>query len=91
MDGRHLPLFTGCVTLEAWDVIVLGDGPAALRSAVESAKAGASTLMLCENALGSTPHIAQDGLAASLLESNNRDHREDTIRSGAFFNDQDIV
>ena len=91
MDGRHLPLFTGCVTLEAWDVIVLGDGPAALRSAVESAKAGASTLMLCENALGSTPHIAQDGLAASLLESNNRDHREDTIRSGAFLNDQDIV
>lgn len=47
--------------------------------------------MLCENALGSTAHFAQDGLAVPLLESNNRDHREDTIRSGAFLNDQDIV
>ncbi len=91
MDGGHLRSITGCGTLEAWDVIVLGDGPAALRSAAESAKSGASTLMLCENALGSTSHFAQDGLAAPLQESNNRDHREDTIRSGAFLNDQDIV
>ena len=91
MDGGHLGLFTGCGTLEAWDVIVLGDGPAALRSAAESAKTGASTLLLCDNALGSSSHFAQDGLAAPLLESNNRDHREDTIRSGAFLNDQDIV
>ena len=38
MDGGHLGLFTGCGTLEAWDVIVLGDGPAALRSAAEIGK-----------------------------------------------------
>ena len=77
--------------MEAWDVIVLGDGPAALRSAAEAAKQGATTLVLSINALGSEPHLAQGGLAAPLQESNNRDHREDTIRAGAFLNDQDIV
>ncbi len=77
--------------MEAWDIIVLGDGPAALRSAVEAAKQGATTLVLTVNALGSETHLAQDGLAASLQESNNRNHREDTIRAGAFLNDQDIV
>lgn len=77
--------------MEAWDVIVLGDGPAALRSAAEAAKQGATTLVLSVNALGSGPHLAQDGIAAPLQESNNRNHREDTIRAGAFLNDQDIV
>ncbi len=91
MDGRHFAPFTGCETLEAWDVIVLGDGPAALRSASESAKQGASTLMLSTSALGSGANLSQDGLAAILQESNNRDHREDTIKHGSFLNDQDIV
>ena len=77
--------------MEAWDVIVLGDGPAALRSAAEAAKQGASTLVLSVNALGSDTHLAQEGLAASLQESNNRGHREDSIRAGCFLNDQDIV
>jgi succinate dehydrogenase/fumarate reductase flavoprotein subunit len=77
--------------LEAWDIIVLGDGPAALRSAAEAAKQGATTLVLSVNALGSESHLAQDGIAAPLQESNNRNHREDTIRAGAFLNDQDIV
>ena len=77
--------------MEAWDIIVLGDGPAALRSAAEAAKQGATTLVLSVNALGSESHLAQDGLAAPLQESNNRNHREDTIRAGAFLNDQDIV
>jgi len=91
MDRGHLRQITGCETLEAWDVIVLGDGPAALRSAAEAAKQGASTLVLSVNALGSDTHLAQEGLAASLQESNNRGHREDSIRAGCFLNDQDIV
>ena len=91
MDGVHLGQITGCETLEAWDVIILGDGPAALRSAAEAAKQGANTLVLSVNALGSNPHFAQDSLAAPLQESNNRNHREDTIRAGSFLNDQDIV
>lgn len=77
--------------MEAWDVIVIGDGPAALRSAAEAAKQGASTLVISVNALGSETHLGQEGVAASLQESNNRGHREDTIRAGYFLNDQDIV
>lgn len=91
MHGGHFAEITGCGTLEAWDVIILGDGPAALRSAIESAKQGVSTLMLSTNALGSEAYLSQDGISAILQESNNRNHREDTIRHGVFLNDQDIV
>ena len=77
--------------MEAWDIIVLGNGPAALRAAAESAKTGASTLMMSVDGLGSGDRSAADGIAASLQETNNRGHREDTIRSGAFLCDQDIV
>lgn len=77
--------------MEAWDIIVLGAGPAALRAAAESAKAGASTLMMSAEGLGTGDSSAIDGIAAPLQESNNRGHREDTIRSGAYLCDQDIV
>ncbi|MFL2949335.1 MAG: FAD-binding protein [Candidatus Poseidoniaceae archaeon] len=77
--------------MEAWDIIVVGDGPAALRAAAASAKQGASTLMVAVNALGSTTDAGRDGFAAAVQESNNRGHREDTIRNGAFLSDQDIV
>lgn len=77
--------------MEAWDIIVVGDGPAALRAASAAAKQGASTLMVAVNALGSTTGAGREGLAASIQESNNRGHREDTIRNGGFLSDQDIV
>ena len=77
--------------MEAWDVIVLGDGPAALHAAAEAAKSGASTLMMSATGLGNPGMAALEGLSASLQESNNRSHREDTIRCGAFLCDQDIV
>ena len=77
--------------MEAWDIIVVGDGPAALRAAASAAKHGASTLMVTVNALGSVNDAGRDGLAAPIQESNNRGHREDTIRNGAFLCDQDIV
>jgi succinate dehydrogenase/fumarate reductase flavoprotein subunit len=77
--------------MEAWDIIVGGDGPAALRAAAAAAKQGASTLMIAVNALGSATDAGRDGLAAPLQESNNRGHREDTIRNGSFLSDQDIV
>ncbi|MDG1558799.1 MAG: FAD-binding protein [Candidatus Poseidoniaceae archaeon] len=77
--------------MEAWDIIVVGDGPAALRAAAAAAKHGASTLMVTVNALGSVNDAGRDGLAAPIQESNNRGHREDTIRNGAFLCDQDIV
>ena len=91
MAGRRLGQDVGSEVMEAWDVIVLGDGPAALRAAAEAAKGGANTLMMSSTALGQPGFSAQDGLSASLQESNNRSHREDTIRCGSFLNDQDIV
>ena len=77
--------------MEAWDVIVLGDGPAALHAAAEAAKSGASTLMMSSTGLGNPGMSALEGLSASIQESNNRSHREDTIRCGAFLCDQDVV
>ena len=91
MDESCIGGITGCGFMEAWDIIVVGDGPAALRAAAAAAKQGASTLMVAVNALGSSNDAARDGLAAPIQESNNRSHREDTIRNGAFLTDQDIV
>jgi len=77
--------------MEAWDIVVLGDGPAALRAAAEAAKGGASTLMMSSTALGQPGLSVLDGLSAAIQESNPRSHREDTIRCGAFLCDQDVV
>ena len=77
--------------MEAWDVIVIGDGPAALQAAAEAAKTGASTLMMSASGLGDPGMAPLEGLSASLQEASNRSHREDTIRCGAFLCDQDVV
>ena len=77
--------------MEAWDIIVVGDGPAALYAAAEAAKGGASTLMMSSSALGNPGLASLEGLSASVQETNNRSHREDTIRHGAFLCDQDVV
>ena len=77
--------------MEAWDIIVIGDGPAALRAAASGAKAGATTLMMSADSLGSGSLTALDGIAAPLKESTTKSHRDDTIRAGAFLCDQDIV
>ncbi len=77
--------------MEAWDIIVIGDGPAALRAAASAAKAGSSTLMMAADTLGSGDSSAFDGIAAPLKESTTKSHRDDTIRAGGFLCDQDIV
>ena len=77
--------------MEAWDIIVIGDGPAALRAAAAGAKGGASTLMMSADSLGVGNDSAIDGIAAPLKESTTKSHRDDTIRAGAYLCDQDIV
>ena len=77
--------------MEAWDVIVIGDGPAAMTAAIESAKSGASTLLSSPFSLGVGNTSAMDGLAASVMESDSKSHSNDTIQAGAFLCDQDIV
>lgn len=77
--------------MEAWDIIVIGDGPAALRASASAAKEGATTLMMSADSLGVGNSSAMDGIAAPLKESTTKSHRDDTIRTGAFLCDQDIV
>ena len=77
--------------MEAWDIIVIGDGPAALRASASAAKAGATTLMMSADSLGAGNNSASDGIAAPLKESTTKSHRDDTIRAGGFLCDQDIV
>ena len=77
--------------MEAWDVVVLGDTTAGLSAAAEAASAGASTLLLSSTSLGDHGHEGRDGISASMHETNNRGHREDTVKSGDFLCDQDIV
>ena len=81
----------GGIEVEVWDVVVLGDGPAGLAAAANAASEGASVLLMTAEALGRRDPRMADGLAAAIDESTNRGHREDTIRSGAFLSDQDIV
>ena len=77
--------------MEAWDIIVIGDGPAALRASATAAKAGASTVMMSADSLGVGNNSASDGIAAPLKESTTKSHRDDTIRAGGYLCDQDIV
>lgn len=78
--------------MEYWDVLVVGDGPAALRAALASTSAGARTMLLSEGGLGhSGIGLAENAIAASLLESTTKGHRDDTIRTGGWLCDQDIV
>ena len=91
MAGRRFGKNVGSEVMEAWDVIVLGDGPAALHAAAEAAKEGANTLLMSATGLGQPGMAPLAGLSASIQESNNRSHREDTIRCGEFLSDQDMV
>ena len=77
--------------MEAWDVVILGDGPAALSAAAQASKDGATVLMMSSTALGEGGMGAMNGIACHIQEESNRGHREDTIRMGAFLCDQDIV
>lgn len=77
--------------MEAWDVVILGDGPAALSAAAQASKDGASVLIMSSTGLGDAGAEALDGIACHIQEESNRGHREDTIKGGAFLSDQDIV
>ena len=77
--------------MEAWDVVILGDGPAALSAAAQASKDGASVLMMSSTGLGDAGLDAMNGIACHIQEESNRGHREDTIKMGSFLCDQDIV
>ena len=77
--------------MEAWDVIVIGGSHAALRAAIAAKETGASVMALSIEGTGNTGAGDSTGMASSLSETSSRGHRDDTIRSGDFLCDQDIV
>ena len=85
--ARPFVALVGGIEMEVWDVAKLSDGRLDCRRG-QRAGEGANVLLMNSEALDAdTPWPTP---AAAIDESTNRGHREDTIRSGAFA-DQDIV
>jgi succinate dehydrogenase flavoprotein subunit len=71
----------------SFDVVVVGAGGAGLRAAIEAARQGARTAIVCKSLLGKAHTVmAEGGIAAALgnvyPEDNWRVHFRDTMRGG---------
>lgn len=71
------------------DVIIVGAGGAGLRAAIECARQGLDTAIVCKSLLGKAHTVmAEGGAAASLGNADSRDnwkiHFRDTMRGGKF-------
>jgi succinate dehydrogenase / fumarate reductase flavoprotein subunit len=78
--------------MQAWDVVVVGSGVAALRAAIASSDEGATVTVLS----GSTPSSFADdtavgGLSASLGEATTSEHVADIHRIGADLCEAEVV
>jgi succinate dehydrogenase / fumarate reductase, flavoprotein subunit len=74
------------------DVVVVGAGGAGLRAAIECARSGMSTAVVCKSLLGKAHTVmAEGGAAAAMGNVDKRDswkvHFRDTMRGGKFLND----
>jgi succinate dehydrogenase / fumarate reductase, flavoprotein subunit len=74
-----------------YDVVVVGAGGAGLRAAIEAARQGAKTAIVCKSLLGKAHTVmAEGGAAAALRNVDDRDnwqvHFRDTLRGGKFLN-----
>lgn len=77
--------------MEAWEVIIIGGGHAALRSAIAAKEANASVIVVSTDGTGNSGDGDSTGISSSISETSSRGHRNDTIRCGDFLCDQDIV
>lgn len=78
------------------DVLVLGNGGAGLRAAIEARRFGAEVTIAARTILGKAhTTMAEGGLNAALGNTDPGDsyesHFSDTVREGAFLNDQRLV
>lgn len=74
-----------------YDVIVIGAGGAGLRAAIEAARCGAKTAIICKSLLGKAHTVmAEGGAAAALGNADDRDgwetHFKDTMKGGKYLN-----
>ena len=80
------------VSMESWDVVVIGSGPSALRAAIACAEGGVNPLMIDELGVGSASGANPvAGLAASIDEMDSKSHTEDTLISGGDATDQSVA
>ncbi len=74
-----------------YDVVVIGAGGAGLRAAIEAARSGAKTAIICKSLLGKAHTVmAEGGAAAALGNADDRDgwkvHFKDTMKGGKYLN-----
>jgi len=74
-----------------YDVIIIGAGGAGLRAAIEAARQGARTAIICKSLLGKAHTVmAEGGAAAALANADSRDnwqsHFKDTMKGGKYLN-----
>ncbi|MDP6863903.1 MAG: fumarate reductase/succinate dehydrogenase flavoprotein subunit [Candidatus Poseidoniaceae archaeon] len=74
-----------------YDVVVIGAGGAGLRAAIEAAREGAKTAIICKSLLGKAHTVmAEGGAAAALGNADDRDgwktHFKDTMKGGKYLN-----
>ena len=70
-------------TMESWNIVIVGSGPAALRAAIAAADAGTTPLLLESSGIGAgTAGTDLAGLAVSIDEVSSSAHRDDTIAVG---------
>ncbi len=74
-----------------YDVVVVGAGGAGLRAAIEAARGGAKTAIICKSLLGKAHTVmAEGGVAAALANVDDRDswkvHFRDTMKGGKYLN-----
>ncbi len=78
--------------MQAWDVVVVGSGIAALRAAIASSDEGSTVTVLSSTATSSfADDMIVGGLSASLGEPNTSDHVADVHRIGADLCEADVV
>src|SRR5579863_9962340 len=75
----------------SYDVLVIGDGGAGLRAAIEAGAAGAKVGVVCKSLLGKAHTVmAEGGIAAAMANVDDRDnwrvHFADTMRGGQYLN-----
>jgi succinate dehydrogenase / fumarate reductase flavoprotein subunit len=78
-------------TTHEFDVVVVGAGGAGLRAAIESARQGRRTAIVCKSLLGKAHTVmAEGGAAASMGNVDSRDnwrvHFRDTMKGGRYLN-----